>query len=158
MIEPDALRQMKMLGYLTDEMLQALIPIIDVMSFDPGEKVFSQDDPADRLYLLKTGKVLLEQRISEHVTVSLSAINPGFSFGWSALIEESSYSTDAICAEPSETFSVKTADLMRKMEENHSLGYIINQRLLYVIKKRFDVRTEQFVKTLKLHPEISELL
>lgn len=158
MIALENLRQFVMLGYLTDEMLEELVPITDILMFDRNEMVFSQDEPANRLYLLKTGKVLLEQRISENMTVSLSAINPGYSFGWSAMIEKSDYSTDAICADPCEIYSFKAARLKQKMEQNHSLGYIINQRLLYVIKKRFDVRTDQFVKTIKLHPEISQLL
>lgn len=158
MIAVKDLKQFVMLGYLTDEMLEALVPITEMLRFDQDEKIFKQGEKADRLYLLRKGNVLLEQRITDTLTVSLSAIKPGFSFGWSAMLEDAVYSTDAICAEPCEVFSFRESKIKKKMAENHSLGYIINQRLLYVLKKRYDTRTEQFVKTIKLHPEISKLL
>lgn len=158
MIEIKDLKRFVMLGYLSDDMLNRLIPITEMLVFDTSEKIFQQGETADRLFLLNKGNVLLEQRISDTLTVSLSSIKPGFSFGWSAMIEKGVYSTDAICAEPCDVFSFKESKLKKKMEEDHSLGYIISQRLLYVLKKRYDARTDQFVKTIKLHPEISSLL
>ncbi len=158
MIETKELKQFVMLGYLSDQMLKSLVPITESQVFDANEKVFKQGDTADRFFFLKKGKILLEQRITDTLTVSLSSIKPGFSFGWSAMLENGFYSSDAICAEPCDVFSFSEAELKRKMEENHSLGFIFSQRLLYVLKKRHDARTEQFIKTIKLHPEISKLL
>ncbi|MCG8636658.1 MAG: cyclic nucleotide-binding domain-containing protein [Desulfobacterales bacterium] len=158
MIETEDLKQFVMLGYLSEEMLKSLVPITVKQFFDAGETVFKQGDTADRFFFLEKGKILLEQRITETLTVALSSVKPGFSFGWSAMLENGSYSTDAVCAEPCHLFSFSGADLKLKMEENHSMGFIISRRLLYVLKKRHDARTEQFVKTIKLHPEISRLL
>ncbi|MBT3386484.1 MAG: cyclic nucleotide-binding domain-containing protein [Desulfobacula sp.] len=158
MITVQDLKQFVMLGYLSDEMLKSLIPITEMLRFDENEIIFQQREKADRLFLLKMGKVLLEQRITDKMTVSMSSIKPGFSFGWSAMLENDLYSTDAICAEPCEVFSFRGSKIKKLMEQDHSLGFIISQRLLYVIKKRYDARTEQFVKTIKLHPDISNLL
>lgn len=152
------LRKFVMLSYLTDEMLESLVPITEMLLYNKNEKIFSQGDKADRFYLLKKGIVLLEQRITDTLTVSLSSIKPGFSFGWSAMIKDAPYSTDAICSEPCELYSFKESKIKKAMQDNQAMGFIISQRLLYVLKKRFDVRTEQFVKTIKLHPEISKLL
>lgn len=158
MITVEDLKQFVMLSYLTDDMLESLVPITEMLRFDKDEIVFKQGDTADRLYLLKKGNVILEHQITDTLTVTLSSVKPGFSFGWSAMMEDSPYSTDAICAEPCEMYSFRESKIKKAMAENHSLGFIISQRLLYVIKKRFDVRTKQFVKTIKLHPEISKLL
>ncbi len=158
MIKAQDLKQFVMLGYLTDEMLDKLIPITETLFYEKNDVVFRQEEKADRLFLLKRGKVLLEYRITETMTVSMSSIKPGFSFGWSAMLDDDVYSSDAICADPCEVISFKESALKRVMQEDHSLGFIISQRLLYVIKKRYDIRTEQFVKTIKLHPDISNLL
>jgi len=158
MIDVQDLKQFVILEYLSDEMLKKLLPITETLLFDKNEKVFQQGEEADRFFLLKKGKVLLELRITDHITVSMSGVKPGFSFGWSSMLEESLYTTDAICAEPCEVFSFRESKIKKIMEEDHSLGYIFNQRLLYVLKKRYDIRTEQFVKTIKYHPEISNLL
>jgi hypothetical protein len=34
----------------------------------------------------------------------------------------------------------------------------MSQRLLVIMKKRYDIRTEQFIKTIKHHPDIGTLL
>lgn len=158
MIAAKELKQFVMLGYLTGDMLERLVPITEMLRFEKEELIFSQGEKADRFYLLKEGTVLLEQRITDTLTVSLSAIKPGFSFGWSAMVADAVYSTDALCAEPCQVYSFRESKIKRAMEADHSLGFIISQRLLYVLKKRYDARTEQFVKTIKLHPEISKLL
>ena len=158
MIDVQDLKQFVILEYLSDEMLKKLVPITETLLFDKNEKIFQQGEEADRFFLLKKGKVLLELRITDNITVSMSGVKPGFSFGWSSMLEESLYTTDAICAEPCEVFSFRESKIKKIMEEDHSLGYIFNQRLLVVLKKRYDIRTEQFVKTIKYHPEISNLL
>jgi len=158
MIDVQDLKQFVILGYLSDEMLKKLIPITEVLLFDENEKVFKQGDKADRFYLLKKGKVLLEQRITDTLIISMSSIKPGFSFGWSAMLDNGLYSSDAICTEPCQVYSFRESKIKKVMGEDHSLGFIISQRLLYVIKNKYDARTEQFVKTIKFHPDISKLL
>ncbi len=147
-----------MLGYLTDEMLDKLIPITELLRFDKNEYIFRQGDKAERFFMLQQGKVLLEQRITDMITVSVSAIKPGYSFGWSAMLDEELFTTDAICAEACKVFSFREKKIKMLFEKDHSLGFIMSQRLLRIIKKRYDIRTEQFIKTIRHHPEISRLL
>jgi len=102
--------------------------------------------------------VLLEQRISAEIAVSLSAVKPGYSFGWSALLYDEGYTIDAVCAEPSQLLSYRSEKLKTLFEKDNSLGYIMNQRLLRVIKKRYDTLTDQFIKAIRHHPDIGSLL
>jgi len=157
MATKEELKQIIMLGYLTDEMLDQLIPITDLLLFDDKEVIFRQGDKAERFYMLQQGKVLLEQRITDKITVSLSAIKPGFSFGWSAMLNEKLYASDAICTEPCKVFSFRENKIKELFENNHSLGFIMSQRLLRIIKNRYDIQKEQFIKTLTHHPDLSDL-
>jgi CRP-like cAMP-binding protein len=158
MIAREDLKQIVMLSYLTDEMLDKLVPITELLRFDQSEFIFRQGEKAQRFYMLRKGKVLLEQRITDKITVSLSAIKPSYSFGWSAMLMNERYTTDALCAEPCEVFSFRQQKIMALLAQDHSLGFIMYQRLLNILKKRFQVRTEQFVKTIRHHPDISKLL
>ena len=158
MIVREDLKQIIMLRYLTDEMLDKLIPITELMHFDKREFIFRQGEKAQRFYMLKEGKVILEQRITDKIAVSVSAIKPGNSFGWSAMLDREEYNIDAVCAEPCKVFSFRDEKIKALFEEDHSLGFIMSQRLLHIIKKRYDIRTEQFIKTIRHHPEISRLL
>ncbi|CAB1055604.1 hypothetical protein D1BOALGB6SA_337 [Olavius sp. associated proteobacterium Delta 1] len=157
MISREDLKQIVMLGYLTDEMLDQLLPITELLHFDKNEYIFRQGDKAERFFMLQQGKVLLEQRITDKITVSVSAIKPGYSFGWSAMLDEEFFTTDAICAEACEVFSFRDKKIKTLFEKDHSLGFIMSQRLLRIMKKRYNIRTEQFIKTIRHHPEISRL-
>lgn len=158
MISVRELKKFVMLGYLSNEMLTSLIPITEEKNFDEDEMIFKQGEKADRLYLLKKGKVLLEHRVTDKLTVSMSSIEPGYSFGWSSMLGNDVYSSNAICAQACQVYSFNDFKLKEKMKEDHSLGFIVSQRLLYVIKQRFDIRTSQLIKMIKLHPDISNLL
>jgi CRP-like cAMP-binding protein len=158
MIAREELKQIIMLRYLTDEMLDKLIPITKLLYFDKRELIFRQGEKSRHFYMLKEGKVILEQQITDKIAVSLSAIKPGHSFGWSAMLDGEEYSIDAVCAEPCKVFTFRDEKIKALFEKDHSLGFRMSQRLLHIIKKRYDIRTEQFIKTLRHHPEISSLL
>ena len=158
MIAREDLKQIAILRKLTDEMLDKLIPITELQHFDKRELIFRQGEKSQHFYMLKEGKVILELRISDKIAVSLSAIKSGNSFGWSAMMDGEVYTIDAVCAEPCKVFSIQSEKIKAVFEQDHSLGFIMSQRLLEIVKKRYDIRTEQFVKTLRHHPEISNLL
>jgi CRP-like cAMP-binding protein len=157
MIQREDLKQIVLLSYLTDPMLDEIIPIIDLLQFGNQEIIFKQGDPADRFYMLKRGKVLLEQRITENVTAIIGSIKPGLSFGWGAMIEDGAYSAKAVCAEPCEIYSFKSKKIKMLFEDNPDMGYRVYQRLLVILKKRYDTRTDQFRKAIEQHPDMKDL-
>jgi len=159
MISRETLKQIVMMGYLSDDMLDELIPITELLQYDEKEFVFHQGDKADRYFSIIQGKVLLEQRIATGVTVSISSIEAGFGFGWSALLDEEAefYTSDAICAEATQLLSFRAQKLKALFEKDYQLGYIMSRRLLHVVKKRYDIRTEQFIKAIKDHPDLGAL-
>jgi CRP-like cAMP-binding protein len=158
MITKDDLKQIVMLTYLTDPMLDNLVQIIDLLKFDRDEILFREDEPAERFYMMKSGNVLLEQRISNKVTACVGSIKPGFSFGWSAMIKDGLYTNDAICVEPSEIYSFKRNKIQKLFVQDPEMGFRMYQRLLVIIKKRLDYRTEQFRQAIKNHPDMQNLL
>ena len=158
MVSREDLKQIVILKYLDDQMLEQFMPIVDQMMYPPNDIVFKEGDTADRFYMLQRGKVLLEKRLTEKVTVSVGAVKTGFSFGWSSMLDDGAYTSDAVCAETCEVLSVRREQLLSLMNENPPLGYIFTQRLLRIIKKRLDHRTEQFLRAIQNHPDIRSLL
>ncbi len=158
MIEKENLKAIVILNSLTDSMLDKLIPIIDILKYEDRDVVFREGDPAERFYMLAQGKVILEQRIADKITVSMGSIRPGYSFGWSSMLSEGSFTSDAICAENSDVFSVRAQKLNNLLNNDHSMGYLINQKLLQIMKNRLQNRNEQFLNAIKNHPDIKALL
>ena len=157
MVIREDLKQIVMLTYLTDSMLDNLAQIIDILKFDRDEILFRENEPAERFYMLISGNVLLEQRISGEVTAIIASIKPGFSFGWSAMIKDSLYTSDAICVEPSEIYSFKQSKVQKLFAQDPEMGFRFYQRLLVIIKKRLDYRTDQFRQAIMNHPDMYDL-
>ena len=157
MVTIEDLKQIVMLTYLTDSMLDNLAQIIDILKFDRDEILFRENDSADRFYMMRSGNVLLEQRISDKVTACIGSIKPGFSFGWSAMVEDGLYTVDAVCVEPSEIYSFKRDKIQKLFVQDPEMGLRMYQRLLVIIKKRLDYRTRQFRQAIKNHPDMQNL-
>lgn len=157
MVTRDDLKQIVMLTYLTDPMLDSLARIVDVLRFDKYDIIFRAGEPSERFYMLRSGHVLLEQPISEQVTVCIAAIKPGYAFGWSAMMENEKYTADAVCEESSEAFSFTSEKIRKLFQQDPEMGLRMHQRLLVIIKKRLDIRTEQFRQAIRNHPDMQSL-
>jgi len=158
MVSKEDMKAIVILGFLTDDMIAKLSPITEFLKFDEGEVVFREGESAENFYMVRRGKILLEQRISEKITISVGTVKPGYAFGWSAMLGGAAYTSDAVCAEKSEVFYIKGMELARLLDKDHSMGYKMTQRVLRIIKKRLEVRTEQFVRAIKDHPDIQHLI
>ena len=163
MISKEELRRIVILGYLTDSMLEKLIPLVERIHLNEQDYLFRQGDLAENFFMLNRGKVLLEQRISDKMTVSIESIRPGYSIGWSGMMSGglepySRYTSDAICTEPSELFAISGEELNNVLDEDHDMGYMLCRRLIRVISRRLRHRTEQFVRIIKQHPDIENLV
>ena len=151
-------QNIEIISYLTDEMIQKLLPEIELLRFKEGEIIFRCGDAAEMFYMLKRGKILLEQRISDKVTISMGTVKPGSSFGWSAMLGDEKFTLDTVCGEPCEVLRIKAKTLFAMIEQDHSMGYLFMHRLLHILRWRLDVRTELFLKLIKNHPDIEPLI
>ncbi|WP_186441446.1 Crp/Fnr family transcriptional regulator [Desulfamplus magnetovallimortis] len=133
------------------------MPITEVLEVNSGEIIFAESDPAEDFYMVKSGKVLLEQKLSEDIMVTVSSIDPGESFGLSVLLNRDVRSMAAICNESATIFVINRNSLLALMEEDHSLGYRIMKQTARVLNKRWVLRTEQFLRSLRTHPDIHGL-
>ena len=159
MVSNENLREIVIFSHFTDEMLEKFHNYIDVLHYDEEDVIFREGDPADRFYFLKFGKILLEKKISEKISFAIGAIKPGYSFGWSAMLEDApGYTTRTVCAEPCEVFSIRATKLKSLIMDDAQIGFLFMRRLLQVIKTRLDHRTSQFLTVLRNHPDIENLI
>ncbi len=158
MVPIEDLKKIVVLEFLTDQMLEKLTPSVESVTFKEREIIFDEGTEAETFYMLKTGKVLLEKRISTKMTASLGAIKPGYSFGWSAMFKGQSFSFVSVCAENSEVLTIKAEKLLSILNDDHSMGFLVMQRLLRMMKNRLDRLEEQFLRAIREHPDIESLI
>ena len=143
--------------HLTDEMIEKLLPEMELLRFPEGEMIFRSGDSADMFYSLKRGKILLEQRVLDKVTISMGTVKPGYSFGWSALLGDQDFTLDTVCGEPCEVLRIKASTLFNMIEEDWEMGYRLMHRLLHMVRRRLDGRTELLLKVILDHPDMQSV-
>jgi CRP-like cAMP-binding protein len=158
MISIEDLRRIYLLQNLSDEMLGRILPMVHAHNFDNGEVVFEEGERADNFYMLKRGKILLEVEITEAIIISLGSIKSGYSFGWSSLIPGSSYTSYAVCSEACDVLSVPGNSFLGLLHQDHTMGYIIMEGVIKILKNRLERRTGQYLKVMSKHPDIQKLL
>ncbi len=158
MVSKEDIHDIVIFGYLTEEMILKLLPEFELLRFKEGEIIFHSGDPADMFYSLKRGKILLEQRLSSKVTISMGTVIPGLSFGWSSMLGDATFTVDTVCGEPCEVLRIRARTLFSLLEQDHNMGYKFMHRLLHMLRRRLDDRTEQFLKLISDHPDIKPLI
>jgi len=79
------LHSVSILSGLTDEFLAEIKERVELLSFEPGEVIFRQDDPADSFYLIRIGFVKVSQNYPGGEVV-LSYLSRGNYFGEMGLL------------------------------------------------------------------------
>ncbi len=158
MVTIDELRSIYLFQKLGEEILQRVCAITESHHYKGRDIVFREGDKAEKFYMLKRGKILLEVEVSEIIIISLGSVKSGYSFGWSSLFPGASYTTYAICSEPSEVLSVSGVELLSILEEYPEQGYIFMYEATRILKRRLEKRTGQFLKVMSKHPDIQKLL
>src|SRR5882724_7953882 len=70
---------------MTPEHLAILTECAMLAEFKKGELIFREGDPANRFYLIRSGRVELEAEVKERDRMLIQTIGPGHVLGWSWL-------------------------------------------------------------------------
>ena len=88
----------ELLGGLDASALAALEGSTEPQTFARGTTVFSEGDPADRMFFLLSGRVSVQLAVGDH-TRRLASIGPGAAFGEMALLDEGRRSSTVVADE-----------------------------------------------------------
>lgn len=105
-------------------------------SFSKGEVIFSQGDPANRLYVLTSGQVAIQFKPEDGDTITVTEIKEGGVFGWSSALGRQAYTSCALCLDESKTLSVLGDELRELCATHPETGIILLERLAEVIASR----------------------
>jgi CRP/FNR family cyclic AMP-dependent transcriptional regulator len=121
---------------LKPDHLQALTDSAMRMSYQEGECIFAESDPANRFYLIESGAVSLESHRRDESTVCIETIGPGEVLGWSWLFPPYYWHFDAYALKPTTAIFFYGTRLREQCEEDHDLGYELLKRISAVVIKR----------------------
>jgi CRP-like cAMP-binding protein len=104
--------------------------------FAANELIFREGDPANRFYLLQSGKVALESQVMGQPKAIIQTLGAGDILGWSWLFPPYFWHFDARALEPTKAIFIYGTPLREECETDHELAYELMKRLASVMLKR----------------------
>jgi CRP/FNR family cyclic AMP-dependent transcriptional regulator len=129
---------------LDDSHLHLLSPIISRRSYRAEAMIFQLEQPADFLYILKSGEVLVEFKPFDGPRIVIARIRPGDVFGWSAALGHTVYTSSARAVVASSVYRLNGDKLQQLCTRHPETGVIILTRLSAVISNRLS-STQQLI-------------
>lgn len=145
---------------VSNKHLELIRPLVVLESYEKGASICKKGDVAEVFFILKSGRATEEHELTPSVTAALNTIVGGQCFGLSALLPEESnfYKSTVVAAEECEVLHIAAHEFVDKMDSNPEAGYFILRSVLDSLVNRSTSRTDQFLKLLSMHPDLSPLL
>ena len=118
--------------------LSRLEPALKERSFEPGDLLVREGDPATEFLLIQTGKVALEMATPERPRLTIQTVGPGEVVGWSWLVPPRRWTLDGRALKATRVFDVDGTFLRTLLEERPADGFRFLSRLLPVIAERLE--------------------
>ena len=128
MISPEILRRYPFFGNLSDAQLASIAMVAEEISWNKGETILEECQPADYLFLLIDGNVDLFYRSEDQSNPTnrkdflVGEIDAGEIFAISALIEPYIYSASAKVARPSRAIKFDAIELRKLFAQDSALS------------------------------------
>ena len=116
--------------------IRLLEPFFAPQTWVAGTAVFDQGDYAEYLYLVVRGEVAIRYKPDDGPVMTVTRVQPGSLFGWSAAMNNPTYTSGAVCVLDSEVLRIRGTDLRTLCEKHPELGKVILDRLAGVIAER----------------------
>ncbi len=104
--------------------------------FGQGEVLFREGEPAERLFLIESGRVAVEAQQGHGVAALVQHLGHGEVLGWSWLFPPYGWQYDARALEPTTAIVINGAHLLVAAERNHDFGYELMKRVAQVVIRR----------------------
>ena len=115
-----------------------------------GDSVlFEQGDPAEHLYLVVTGEIVIYHKPEDGPPISVARVKAGGVVGWSAALGNRLYTSAAVCARYTQMLRVRGAALRDLCRQHPETGILILERLAEIIAERLRHTHKQVVELLK---------
>lgn len=109
-----------------------------------GEVLFRQGEPANRFYVLVTGRVAVEELQPDGTARRVETLGAGDALGWSWLFPPFSWHFQARALEVTRVIVFDGGHLLVTAEEDHEFGYQLLRRVSRVVIRRLQATRQQF--------------
>jgi len=127
-------QQKDVFGSLSNDFVKEIMKIAESGSFQAGDMLFQEGDPADWLYILLKGRVKLSFGQTGQVVYVVS--NAGEAFGWSSLVGRPGYSASAECVTATRLLKFDKQKIQAIIEKDPANGLVFFKNLAAILGNR----------------------
>lgn len=126
--------------------IEKLTEIASLGEIKEGERLFSEGDSPDYLYVLLSGRLAVELHIPARGRVRLETIDTHEIFGWSGVTERARQRTaTTVAVKDSRFLRFPSKKLMGLIDKDPQLGYCVFNRVANTIADRLQVTRFQLL-------------
>jgi HlyB family type I secretion system ABC transporter len=123
--DENLLRRSSLFQFLPEEHFEQLRPLLQEESYEFGDLLVRQGDPADSFYVLLKGRARVVKADQSGNEFALATLKPGDSFGEAALSEGGTRTATVRCSTAVEALRLDRADFLQLAEETPELKHYI---------------------------------
>jgi CRP/FNR family transcriptional regulator, cyclic AMP receptor protein len=119
--------------------------------FEAGQMIFREGEDADQFYLIRDGRVALENFTPGRGSASILTLGAGDALGWSWLVPPYKWRFDARAIETTRAFALDGKCLRGKCDRDPRFGYELLKRIAAIIAERLHATRLQMLDVYGLH-------
>jgi CRP-like cAMP-binding protein len=122
---------------LDETIMDLMQSLFETYTCPAGTVVLQQGKPADYLYLIVNGSAEVSYKPYDGHSITVTHVEKGGLFGWSAVVGSEKYTSSTIAIEPLEALRVRGSDLRKFCVEHPEAGKDILERLASSVSTRW---------------------
>ena len=123
------------LAALDAEDRQKLANVATRVDVSGGEPLFREGEPADEVYFVVSGVILLHLRVVGRQTLTVLSVGPGELVGWSGLLPQGRVAS-ATVAQDATLLRFHGPTLLELCEEDHDIGFVLMRTVVHQLAQR----------------------
>jgi CRP-like cAMP-binding protein len=127
------------------EHVQVLFDCAKIVTFQPGQTIFKEGEPANEFYLIEKGRVELEAHEPADGTVIVQMLGADDAMGWSWMLPPYVWHLRARVIEPTTAIALSGAHLLVRAENDHEFGYDLMKRVATIVMHRLQAARRQLL-------------
>ncbi len=151
----DTLAVFDIFAELPHESLEEIALLAQEETHAQGKMLFSENGPAEKLYMILSGKVSLERRVQLGRTgtprkATLSVVGVGETVGWSSLVPPYQYTSSCTCVEKTTFLAIRGPELRELLADKPEIGYSVYHSVASIVRGRMTAATSMLTYFLSI--------
>jgi CRP-like cAMP-binding protein len=132
-------KAIKLLTALPPPQRERLMSLAREVSFPEDARIFEAGGTADRFWVIRSGAVSLDQRVSSLHRVTVASLGSGDLLGWSWLFPPYQWDFGAEAFSPVRAYEFEAAQVLRLCEEDPRLGMSLVRHVAEILAHRLEL-------------------